>query len=264
MEFLLNQHSTYAYTGYRPLKPQQPTVVFIHGAGMDHSVWQLPARWFAHHGFNCLALDLPGHGRSAGTALASVEALADWVMAVLDQFGLEQASLVGHSMGSLVALDAANRYPQRIERIALLGSSAPMPVGKALLDAAQADHPDAIAMINGWGHGRRAHLGGVQPIPGLWLLGFGSALLHKAQPGVIFTDLNACNAYQPQQWPTCPALLLLGERDLMTPPKAGKALAARLSQAQVQLLPCGHMLMAEAPDAVLDALSSFIAQGRSA
>jgi pimeloyl-ACP methyl ester carboxylesterase len=66
----------YAYTGGKAFDPTLPCVVFIHGALNDHSVWTLLARWCAHHGYSVLALDLPGHGRSAGLPPPSVEAAA--------------------------------------------------------------------------------------------------------------------------------------------------------------------------------------------
>ena len=104
----------YAYTGGKAFDAALPCVVFVHGALNDHSVWTLLARWFAHHGHGVLAVDLPGHGRSGGAPLASVEALADWLLALLDAAGVRRAAFVGHSMGSLIALEAAARAPQRV------------------------------------------------------------------------------------------------------------------------------------------------------
>ena len=111
MKLTVQGREAYAYTGGKPFDPALPCVVFIHGAMCDHSVWTLLARWFAHHGHGVLAPDLPGHMRSAGPALASVEAMADWLLALLDEAGVARAALVGHSMGSLVALAAAARAP---------------------------------------------------------------------------------------------------------------------------------------------------------
>ena len=129
----------YAYTGGKSFDAGQPCVVLLHGALHDHSSWTLAARWFAHHGHAVLAPDLPGHGRSAGAPLGSVEALADWVLALLDATGAATASLVGHSMGSLVALEAASRAPDRARRLVLVGTAFPMKVSQALLDAALDD-----------------------------------------------------------------------------------------------------------------------------
>ena len=112
----------YAYTGARPRVPAQRTIVFVHGAANDHGVWAWQSRYFAHHGFNVLAVDLPGHGRSEGAALASVEAVADWIVALLDAAGAERAALVGHSLGALAALECAARHPERVEKIVLAGA----------------------------------------------------------------------------------------------------------------------------------------------
>src|ERR671919_430678 len=85
----------------RPFDRARPTLLFVHGAGMDHSVWPLQARHFAYRGWNALALDLPGHGRSAGELLTSIEAIADWLARLFDALGIGQAALGGHSMGAL-------------------------------------------------------------------------------------------------------------------------------------------------------------------
>ncbi len=101
----------YAYTGGRPFDAARPTVVFIHGVLNDHSVWILQSRHLAHQGWNVLAIDLPGHGRSGGQPPASVEQAADGVLALLRAAGVARAALVGHSFGSLIALEAAARSP---------------------------------------------------------------------------------------------------------------------------------------------------------
>ena len=80
MELTVNNTKAYAYTGGKPFNPELPAVVFIHGAENDHSVWGLQSRWFAHHGFSVLAVDLPGRGRSDGPLLPSVEAQAGWIV----------------------------------------------------------------------------------------------------------------------------------------------------------------------------------------
>jgi pimeloyl-ACP methyl ester carboxylesterase len=119
MNLSVDGRGVYAYTGGRPFDAAGRTIVFLHGAVTDHSVWTLLARWFAHHGFGVLAVDLPGHMRSDGPPLRNVEALADWTIALLDAAGVGRAALVGHSMGSLIALEAAARVgrdPTRLGR----------------------------------------------------------------------------------------------------------------------------------------------------
>lgn len=262
MELEVGGQRTYAYTGGKPFDGRLPCVVFLHGAQNDHSVWGLQSRYFAHHGFAVLAPDLPGHGRSAGAALPSVEALADWAAALLDAAGVPRASLVGHSMGSLTALETAARHLGRVRRIALIGSSAPMPVSEALLAAAREDEPAAMAMINAWSHSPRAQLGG-NTVPGLWMTGTALRLMARQRPGVLHNDLAACNAYagglEAAARVQCPSLLVRGSRDQMTPPKASLPLAEALPDVRVVTLAgAGHAMMAERPDRVLDALREFL------
>lgn len=262
MDFSVAGKQVFAATGGRPFAVDQPAVIFIHGAGMDHTVWALQTRFFAYRGRSVVALDLPGHGRSEGPALESIGEIADWVIAVLDALGLEQAALVGHSMGALVALDATARYPDRVSALALLGVAERMPVHPDLLAAAASDDPLAFDLVTSWAHGATGHLGGNRA-PGLWLLGSGEALLRHGASGVLSTDLIACNSYQDGAERagavTTPCLFVLGDQDRMTPAKAGAKLAATIGGAKSTTIPdCGHMMMTEKPDATLDALKDFL------
>jgi pimeloyl-ACP methyl ester carboxylesterase len=275
MELEINGQAAYAYTGGKPFDAALPCVVFIHGAQNDHSVWGLQSRWFAHHGFAVLAVDLPGHGRSAGRPLPSIEDLADWIELLLEKVmrsGIpfrdgagdtaKNVSLVGHSMGSLTALECASRHPARISRIALVGTAVPMPVSDALLGAAKDKEPKAIGMINTWSHSPRGTIGG-NTVPGMWMLGASRRLMERQKPGVLHNDLAACNAYthgmDAAAALACPALIISGSRDMMTHPKAAAKLGAVIKDARsVSLDGAGHALMAEQPDAVLDALRKFI------
>lgn len=258
-------NETYCYTGGKKFDAALPTAVFIHGAQHDHSVWGLQTRYFAHHGFGVLAVDLPGHGRSKGNALATVEALAQWLLAVLDAAGVQQAMLVGHSMGSLIALEACAQAPGRVSKLALVGTAYPMKVADALLDAAKNEEQKAIDMVNIWSHSGIAQKPS-NPGPGFYVMGGNRRLMQRISalnPEKVFhTDFSACNAYAngeaAAQTVKCPALFLLGKRDMMTPPRATATLAKAIAHANVvQIDNCGHALMAEQPDAVLDALFTF-------
>ena len=261
MRVVVAGNDVYAYTGARPLDAALPTVVFVHGAAQDHSVWALQSRYFAHHGSNVLAVDLPGHGRSGGDALSSVAALADWIPELLDAVGIAGAALVGHSMGSLAALECAARHERRVTKLALLGPAAPMMVSDVLLDAAKRNDHVAYELINGWSHSARKQLGG-STVPGVWLMGNAMRLLERNRPDVLHVDLVACHAYgaglDAATKVRCPALAVVGARDIMAPPKNAKDLVAALPGTLVQLPDCGHALMAEEPDAVLDALRAFL------
>lgn len=265
MQLTVHGQEAYCYTGGKAFDASLPTAVFIHGAQNDHSVWVLQTRYFAHHGFGVLAVDLPGHGRSKGAPLASVEAMADWLLALLDAAGVQNATLIGHSMGSLVALETAFRAPQRVAKLALVGTAYPMKVSDTLLNASRDDEAAAIDMVNIWSHSSVAQKPSA-PAPGFYVMGGGRQLMqyvsrHNPEK-VFFTDFSACNAYQNGEAAAksvnCPTLFLLGKRDMMTPPKAALALAGAIGGAQVvQVNGSGHALMAEQPDAVLDALFEF-------
>jgi pimeloyl-ACP methyl ester carboxylesterase len=262
MRLTVDGRDAYAYTGARALARGQPAIVFVHGAANDHSVWALQSRYFAHHGRNVLAVDLPGHGRSAGPACASIEALAQWLDALVDAAGVGSVSVVGHSMGALTGLHYASEHPDRIAKLALLGPAVPMPVNDALLDAARRDDHVALELINGWSHSPERKLGGNRQ-PGLWMTGQALALLERTPPGVLYTDLHACNAYAAGLGAAaavrCPTLLVIAARDQMAPPRSAAAVSAALREPRIVTLPAsGHAMMSEEPDAVLDALRAFL------
>jgi len=265
----------YAYTGGKRFDPALPCVVFIHGALHDHSVWTLLARHFAHHGRGVLAVDLPGHGRSAGPALDDVESLGDWINALLDAVGLNTdsadgaVSLVGHSMGSLIALEAAARRPARVSRLVMVGTAWPMKVSDALLSTSRERPRAAMAMVNAFSHSTTAGKPSY-PAPGAWMHGGNLALMERMQDGygehgnLFEHDFLVCDRYQgaPEAVAKVTAAglrseMILGAKDAMTPPKAAKALSEMLG-ARVQTLPAGHALMTEAPEGMLNALKAAL------
>jgi pimeloyl-ACP methyl ester carboxylesterase len=258
MQLSVNGSDIFVATGGREFDSSLPTIVLLHGAGFDHTTWALHSRWFAHHGFGVLAPDLPGHGRSAGAPLPDIGEMADWTAALLDAAGASKAKLVGHSMGSLIALETAARHPASVTALSLIGTTATMTVGPDLLKAAEANDHAAIDMVSIWGLGFQAGLGG-SLAPGLWMHSGAQRVLEQCRPGVLFNDLSACNAYQnalaAAAGITVPATFILGERDMMTPAKGGKALAAATPNSRIVVLRgAGHMMMVEQPDELLAAL----------
>jgi pimeloyl-ACP methyl ester carboxylesterase len=263
MDLAVAGRKAFAYTAAHALDPALRTIVFVHGAGLDHSWWGLQSRYFGYHGYNVLAVDLPGHGRSEGPALASVAAMADWVFALLKELKIDKAMLVGHSMGALTALEFAARHPQSAERIALIGVAYPMKVSDGFLDAARRNDPAAYDMDTIWAHAAQVPFSG-NPNPGMWMYGDTLARLSRLAPGVLHAGLAACNAYaggmEAAAKVKCPALFVLGARDMMTPPRAAQDLVKALAGSKtVNVGPSGHSLMAESPDATLDALIAFLA-----
>lgn len=256
---------SYCYTGGKAFDPALPTVVMIHGAQNDHSVWALQSRYLAHHGFGVLAVDLPGHGRSRGPALRTVEEMAEWLLGLLDAAGVKSAALVGHSMGSLIALETAHHAPDRMTRLSLLGSTYPMKVSDTLLDAARNAEGDAIDMVNIWSHSSYAQKPSC-PGPGFFVSGMSKRLMERmsaqGEPHLFHTDFTACNSYANGEAAAasvrCPVQFIFGSKDMMTPPRSTKALLAALPAAKAVTVDAGHQMMSEQPDAVLDALAAFL------
>jgi pimeloyl-ACP methyl ester carboxylesterase len=264
MKLTLQSHSAYAYTGSKPFIAAQPTLVFVHGALNDHSVWQLQSRWFAHHGYNVLAVDLPGHARSAGEPCTTVEAYADWLLQFTQAAGAERFAIAGHSMGSLIALQCAAHAPARVTHLALLATAYPMKVSPELLATSLSDPPLAMRMVNGWSHSTMAAKPS-SPGPGAWTYGGGLRLMQQVQGNnhtLFHNDFSACNAYANGEAAaanvSCPTAFILGQKDVMTAPRFAKALQASIPHAHTTLLPCGHAMMSEQPDAVLKALRQLL------
>lgn len=228
--------------------PEGAAMVLVHGAGMDHRVWGAVTPFLTDAGWRVLALDLPGHGASAGPVLGSVSDAANWVVRVLDGLGIERAALAGHSYGSLISLDVAARYPDRVTAISLLASAERMTVNPDLLKTAAERPGEAAAMIAGWCHGvsRKADPEGAQAWTDRLL-----ALMGKTDPGALAADLGACDAYGSAAAAAakvrCPVSVILGARDRMTPVDGGRALGAAFADATVSVLECGHTMMAELP-----------------
>ena len=263
MQFIIGGHAVYGATGGLAHGAGRSLAVLVHGAGLDHTVWALQSRWLAFHGFNVLAVDLPGHGDSQGPPLPSIGALANWLTEVIVAAAADRAVLIGHSMGSLIALEAAANDPQRVLSLVLIGTAASMPVHPDLLAAAASNDHAAIDMVNLWGYGYGAGLGGSR-VPGVWMVGAGERVLECAHPGVLHADLTACSAYRhglsAAERVAAPTLLICGERDQMTPLKSGRALGAVIAGATiVTLTGAGHMLMAERPYDIQAALAKHLA-----
>ena len=254
----------YCYTGGKPFDAARPTAIFIHGAQNDHSVWALQTRYFAHHGFNVLALNLPGHGRSKGAAMDSVDRMAAWVIEVMDAVGVDKAILIGHSMGSLIALEASFLASARVSHLAMLGITYPMKVSDALLETSKNDEQAAIDMVNIFSHSSMAQKPSC-PGPGFYVMGGARRLMQRmsqVNPAQLFhTDFYACNAYANGQVAAeavrCPVLFIFGSKDMMTPARSTKTLTGAIPHGKVVQVDAGHSLMSEQPDAVLDALFAF-------
>lgn len=222
-------------------------VVFLHGAGMDHTVWRHQSRWLMGRGRRVVAPDLPGHGSDAHDPLASVEEAARWVAdAAIEQ---NPATVFGHSMGALVAIELAASRPELVDSVVLVGASPRMRVHPELLAAARDDLPRAARLIGGWSF-PRAHTGG-HPEPGSWQMGATIRLVEASRPGVLAVDLEACRAYDTAaRSPSVkvPTVVVAGGEDRMTPPAGSRDVAGLVEDATfLELDGLGHQPMSQDP-----------------
>jgi pimeloyl-ACP methyl ester carboxylesterase len=273
MQLTVNGHTTYCYTGGKALDTSKPTVVFVHGGLHDHSVWILQSRYFANHGWNVLAPDLPGHCRSEGTPPSSVQAAAEFVVALIRAAGLSAVSVVGHSFGSLIAMEFASREPGLVTNLVLIGTAFPMKVSDVLLEGSLNTPVNAMEMVNVFSRSTLAAPPSVLG-PGTWVYGGSLALAKRVfasntKANVFHSSFKACNDYTGGETAmakvTCPVLFILGTLDQMTPPKAAqgliKAAQRYLGQVpKVTMVNSGHHQMSEAPEETLAALRNFLAE----
>ena len=270
MYLTVNNHKTYCYTGGKPFDANKPTIVFIHGVLNDHSVWILQSRYLANHGWNVLAVDLPGHCKSEGDSPASVEEAADFVAQLLDAAGVASAALVGHSWGSLIALEAAAKLKARASHLVMVGTAYPMKVSTALLDASLNEPMKALTMVNVFSRSTLAPppsaLG-----PGTWVYGASMALGRRVlasnpKVNVFHRGFKACDSYANGEQAianiTCPVLFVLGEQDQMTQAKVAQTLISKARDSgkkiSISNLAMGHHQMTEAPEETLFAITAFI------
>jgi pimeloyl-ACP methyl ester carboxylesterase len=263
MNFQINGNTVYANHAGIEYKAEQETIIFIHGAGMDHTIWVLFSRFFARNGYNVLAIDLPGHGKSGGEALTSIEQMAMWLDSFMKFANIHSATLIGHSMGSLIAIEAASQLPDKVRKIILFGTACPMVVGEPLLSAAQKNQHAAIDMIMLFGHSFSSQIGG-NPMAGVSIVNSSMRLLERALDDTLYIDLNACNEYkhglQAASNINAPAILVLGDQDKMTPASASLPLIDALPDSSVTTLrDCGHMMLSEKPEQVHQALVEALA-----
>lgn len=240
-----------------------PPWLLLHGAGHDGGVWEPLAASLALAGAPVYLPDLPAHGGSGGVPRTSIEDFARWTLGVLDALGLQQVRLVGHSMGSLIALALAARAPQRCTSLALLGSSVPLPVAPFLLEAVLAEPERAFALINKFSFAVPASEDGEAVARHQQLLTDNLTRMRAAGGEVLAHDLHACDRWQGGEAAArslqVPVLVLGAELDRMTPLAASLALLALFAGNQAgaihrQLAGCGHGMMLEQPAALAQTL----------
>jgi pimeloyl-ACP methyl ester carboxylesterase len=230
-----------------------PTLIFLHGAGMDLRVWEPVAAQLAESGYATTLLDWPGHGQSEGAPLTSIPKLSRWIAAFIEAQTIKQPVLIGHSMGAAAALNAAATMRNKITGAIFCGIAKRLSVHPDLLRLATEDRKKAESLIADWGVASASPNLSMQPY------------FAPQKDHVLATDLKACNDYDDAidaaRTLTCPTLFLLGEKDKMTPPeKAVPLIAAALNAYSEEVPACGHMMQLEAPEKVAAAIARFLQQ----
>ncbi len=262
MNILVQHQPAFVYTGKTNFDVDKLTVLFIHGAANDHQVWLGLMGALDGFGMNTLAVDLPGHGKTFESVKTSITTYADWIINLLDNAGINHAVLVGHSMGSLIALDCAIRYPTRVAKMILIGTAAPMPVAEKILLMAHEQPETAIDMLVRASFYTQKCADGTWP-PATSMMQSYRDLLGNSRPGVLANDMNVCNQFSigppALKQIKMPTLVMVGAEDKMTSPQAGTAVALSITHAEIVVIPAaGHMMMVESPIAVRTAVARMI------
>jgi pimeloyl-ACP methyl ester carboxylesterase len=232
---------------------KRPPVILIHGAGGIHLSWPPQVRRLADE--KIYALDLPGHGKSEGTGRQSIDEYADDVIAFMKELKIRSAVMIGHSMGSAIALTLALKYPKQVLGLGLLGSGSKMPVAPILLETAGTPNgfESAVDMVNEYCFSSET-----QPS----LLELSKRAMMGIRPPVLLGDFLACNEFDVVSQLDkirAPTLIICGAEDKMMPLKFSELLRDGIANSQLHVLDhAGHMVMLEQPDAVANLLKQFI------
>jgi pimeloyl-ACP methyl ester carboxylesterase len=264
MHFLVQQQPAFVKLVRDTFDPTKPSVVLIHGAANTHRVWDEILTAITHATHNILAIDLPGHGATFADAKTSIEGYADWLINLLDNGAINDATLIGHSMGSLIALDCARRYPARVTALMLIGTAAPMPVAAQVLTLANDDIEAAYDTVTRASFYVAKNDDGTWPVPSVTMTAYRQAL-SESQPNLLANDMNACNNYAIDSVDLSsihtPTLILIGEKDRMTSVEAGLAVSQQLANATHAVIAnVGHMMMLEATAKVAQLMNDFLVE----
>ena len=230
-------------TGGINFDEQKPTIVLMHGSGLNHIVWSLHENFLSSKGYNVLSVDLPGHGNSEGPSLKSIEKISDWVKSLMDTLNILKISFVGHSQGSLVGIDFASRYSNLISSLVLVAGSHELPVNQDLIDLADAGDEKSVELMMKWGYqGSKAFIGG-NPV---------KKIINSSREiiEVLAVDLKACNNYkngsESLKKINCSTLCVFGELDKMVPLKTGIKMSKLINNCETKIISnCGHMIIFE-------------------
>jgi pimeloyl-ACP methyl ester carboxylesterase len=230
-----------------------PPIVLIHGAGGTHLYW--PSELRRLPGYRVYAPDLPGHGKSGGRGMQSVgdysKALIDW----LDALDLHSVVMIGHSMGSAIALSLALDHPRRVLGLGLVGAGARLRVSSEILEQTsnQTTFSNAVAMVISRSF---------SPSAPARLIDLATRRMAETRSSVLYGDFLACDEFDVRERLGelhQPTIVLCGADDQMTPVRYAQYLASGIPNAVLKTIPAaGHMVMLEQPLAIAATISEFV------
>lgn len=243
----------YYYYYYQSGENESLPLVLIHGAGGNHLYWPSEIRRLA--GYRIFALDLPGHGKSGGRGLQSIEAYTQYILNWLEMLGIHRAVFIGHSMGSAIALIIALDHPEHVLGLGLVGAGARLRVDPELLahSASPTTYHKAV---------ERLVSSFFSPSADPRLVELAALRMSEIRPSVLNGDLLACNAFDVTERVSKisqPTLVLSGADDQLTPVRYAQSLAGNIPSARLEVIPeAGHMVMLEKPQEVAGSLARFL------
>jgi len=232
--------------------PDRKTLVFIHGSGDDHTKWIRQYTPFKN-GFNIVALDLPGHGRSEGPGEQEVAAYVKWVKKILDGLKIFNPVLIGHSLGAAICLSFVIRYDTAAAAVVPVAVGVKMPVNPMILEGLLQDPASVIGMVAKFSVAKQNR----EKFSGLI-----AESLSRVNPEIIHGDFSACNSLNITEAVArirIPTLVICGAEDKMTPPSLSQFIRDRIPGARLTLIEgAGHFVMMENPEAFNAALADFV------
>ena len=243
MNFLIDDNEVFSVDTGTTFDPKKHSIILLHGSGQSHVVWSLTTQFLSDQNYNVFTLDFPGHGNSEGDSLKTIEEMAEWLEKVIIKIGIKNLTLAGHSQGCLVALEYANKFPEKIKNIIFIAGSYEIPVNESLINLAHSGDMESLNLMMKWGYGNSKQFIGGNPL---------QKILNSSREviEVLSVDLKACNNYKnglnAAKKIKCPTFFIFGESDKMIKLEKGKKFSGLLPGSKVHVIKdCGHMIILE-------------------
>ncbi|MDA9604756.1 alpha/beta hydrolase [Candidatus Pelagibacter sp.] len=256
MIFEVDNKEVFVSDAGQGINKNKESIVLLHGSGLSHIVWSLTEQYLSNLDYNVLAIDLPGHGNSKGKSLQSIEEISIWLEKVLNELGISNITIIGHSQGCLEALEYYSKYSKRVKRLVFIGGSYKMPVNQNLIDLAENGDDQAVKLMMKWCYENAKKFIGGNPV---------EKIINSPRDirEILAIDLVACNNYkngsEALKSINCPTLFIFGELDKMVNIEKGKKFAELIPNSETHVIKdCGHMIMFEKAFEMREKISEFL------